>query len=111
MDGWTLAEDVHITTSAFVAMTCWVWYDYLLTLPDEIQFVWRRRLTLPRALFALSRISGLVLTTTMTAVTLSPLTEKSQMLDAVSAERSSPSHFLYPCGRPTSVESCSPICA
>jgi len=58
-----------------VAITCWAVHDSFITLPQEIEFVWSRRMTFPRVMFGLLRVTGIAILCTLVYLTTRPLSD------------------------------------
>jgi len=65
-----LVADIRMVQFGVIALACWVVHDAILAFPQEWEHVWTRRITFPRAMFALSKIMGIgILSTTVYLIT------------------------------------------
>ncbi|KZV99618.1 hypothetical protein EXIGLDRAFT_762489 [Exidia glandulosa HHB12029] len=50
------------TPSGYLQIACTIWflYDWILTLEDEVEYIWRRKWTFAKGLFIIIRISAIL---------------------------------------------------
>ncbi|GBE83934.1 hypothetical protein SCP_0509930 [Sparassis crispa] len=52
--------DVEGIACYYCAVVCLLWYDYLLTFSEEVQYIWKSRLSVSSVLFYVIRYSALL---------------------------------------------------
>ncbi|KAJ4477748.1 hypothetical protein C8J55DRAFT_515419 [Lentinula edodes] len=62
MDISTFISDGYVDRYANLAGCTLLLYDYLLTLDDEIEFIWRKSWSIGKVLFIISRYYSLIVT-------------------------------------------------